>query len=289
MDEETLQLIIQRVFEYTKNEANSKKETSEEPLTLITPDMLECSEISDSAKKAKKEIDKKTLKLVTQCALKNRENVESKVNAEEDVKEYAEALSEIFGVGVDDVFMISFQVLNSQKEREKVNAPSLTKIWKYLLIGGLILLLALFLLWGKVQKVESGNQFLAQSLALSSEEVNDRSYLHHGIFERILKSMSPVKRSVEEFFKNRWEYPTYFVEMKLNKEKLKSKRYMRDIWLKKQGKIVIKATERLGDDIYIILTPIANMEGSTIRWQCETNYQQSTLRVCEQSDSVLIY
>lgn len=155
----------------------------------------------------------------------------------------------------------------------------------------IIVIFVLFFLLTKIESLEKDttlNQISGATetnlLPLQATNItqNNIQYLHKAIFSQILVSIIPIRISIIEFFQMEGDYPSQFEDMGLNREEMKSGKYIRDIRLGTNGKIIIKATEQLGDDITIIYAVKEVMGGLNIEWQCKTNYQQSKLYFCEQ-------
>jgi hypothetical protein len=237
-------------------------------------------------------MDKKTLKIITQRVLEYSNEENKKGKNKEALDAHIEALAEVFGVSKNEIMKIADQVISAEQNKKSFKEHFSDQFWRYffavILLG--VILILVFLL-GRVKTIEQSTP--STRVVITEKPLNTPSnntqinthYLHKAMFSHIFVSTMPIKILMIEYFQVNGDFPNKFNDMGLRQEEMKSEKYIESVRLGTKGKIIIKATEKLGKNIIITLVPKEVMGGLNIEWLCKTNYQQSKLYNCDQIDT----
>lgn len=119
---------------------------------------------------------------------------------------------------------------------------------------------------------------------IGNEEYTDNSpepdttatFVFRANFSRILESLSPLRRNITHYYFERGKWPEDMEAMGFDNKSMQSKD-IRSVRVKKNGKIVSMLKERHGKNKIIVLNPKPAMGGTTIDWQCWSNFPRSLL------------
>lgn len=110
----------------------------------------------------------------------------------------------------------------------------------------------------------------------SPEPDTQTALIFRAKFTGILESLTPLKRTITQYYFERGKWPEDLEAMGFDNQSMQSKD-IRDVRIKKNGKIVAMLKERHGKNKIIILNPKPAMGGTSLDWQCWSNFPRSLL------------
>lgn len=119
---------------------------------------------------------------------------------------------------------------------------------------------------------------------IGSEEYTDNSpdpdttttLIFRAKFTNILESLSPLRRNITQYYYERGQWPEDLNAMGFDNQSMQSKD-IRNVRIKKNGRIVAMLNDRHGKNKIIVLNPTPAMGNTTLDWQCWSNFPRSLL------------
>lgn len=94
---------------------------------------------------------------------------------------------------------------------------------------------------------------------------------------KVLLSLAPIKTKMTEFYMSAGRWPESFHAIQLNPKTLKSSLINKTL-LDKNGRINVTLNRLLGNNKQLWIYPESVMGGTSIEWQCFTNFPKSMLQ-----------
>lgn len=95
-------------------------------------------------------------------------------------------------------------------------------------------------------------------------------------FTSILESLSPLRRTITQYYFERGKWPENMEALGFEKQSMQSKD-ISNVRIKNNGKIVAILNHRHGENKIIVLNPKPAMGGTSLDWQCWSNFPRSLL------------
>ena len=111
-------------------------------------------------------------------------------------------------------------------------------------------------------------------------------YVFKAQFQQALSSLTPLRVASVEYFMNTGEWPKDFKAVGVDKKSMSSS-FIDGVRIAPQGRIVAELNEqKFGQQKKIVLTPHQVMGGTTVEWQCSSNFTPRLLgsdatRICQ--------
>jgi len=228
-------------------------------------------------------VDEKTIELIAQrVADYKKSKEESKFSAEE-VESHIGALSEVFDVEKSDVELIAKDVFIKQSQQNNLKDKiydSLIKYGKQIILVIITAVIVSLLLFGR-STISS-----QQTMPASMEPTQDYSKLIRA--SKVVNTMqifTPLRMEISEYYTYEGKYPQSFKELGLDKSEIIRFETIDDVIMSKDGGIIVKLAESLGDNLVMGLFPQTAMNGSMFEWKCKTNFKlPRAIQTCEQEN-----
>ena len=226
-------------------------------------------------------ISDRTMEIISQRVADYKTSKEkSKLNADE-VGSHVDALAEVFDLDKDDVERIAKDVIIKQEQQDSFKDKLLDKLIKF---GKEIILTVIVVVI--VSLIIFGRYTVPQQQQVSSD-VNSSS-LDHSLFIKktkiinALNTINPLKVYLLDYYMNEGKYPQSFDDVGVLISDITEMDYIEDVFLGKEGGILVKMDQSIGDNLIVGIFPRSARGGTLIKWQCKTNFS-GYLQGCEKT------
>ena len=105
---------------------------------------------------------------------------------------------------------------------------------------------------------------------------NEKSTIIRSKLSSAIASLSPIKKSVTEYYRSKGEWPRKLSDIKMNKDEMTSS-YIDEIILGDNGEVAAHLNSDFGNDKQIIIKPKSVMGDTSFEWKCYANFTKQLL------------